>query len=112
MLLYCRNVKSTEDPTPANYIRLTAKYASDNVKDAAAPLVWISNDAKEIKEAELKGHDLFVASAGDELDFSDEKEVLMMKTRWSFLNQCFQSLAERNMRSSKELWRSFREEMK
>jgi hypothetical protein len=74
MLLYCRNVKPTEDPTSANYVRLTATYASDNVKDAKAPLVWISTDAKEIKEAELKGHDLFIASAYDEPDFSDEED--------------------------------------
>lgn len=74
MLLYCRNVKSTEDPTSANHVRLTATYAKNNVKDAEAPLVWISTDAKEIKEEELKGHDLFVASADDELDFSDEED--------------------------------------
>jgi len=46
MLLYCLNVKSTEDSTSANYVRLTATYASDNVRDGEAPLAWISTDAK------------------------------------------------------------------
>lgn len=74
MLLYCRNVKSAGTPTFANYVRLTAKYARDNVKNVEAPLVWISTNAKEIKEAEMKGKDLFVASTDDEPDFSDEEQ--------------------------------------
>ena len=74
MLLYCRNVNSAKDPTLANYVRLTAKYANDNVKDVEAPFVWISTNAKEIAEAELKGDDLFLGSADEEPDFSDEED--------------------------------------
>jgi hypothetical protein len=74
MLLYCRHVKSTPDPASSAHVRLTATYASDNLKNSEVPLAWISTDAKDIQEAELKGHDLFVASTDDDLGFSDEED--------------------------------------
>ena len=73
MLLYCTNKQRKEAPSTPYIVKLTRKYAEDNVKGVDAVFGLVSTSSSEIDRAEARGIELFdVSDDGDDDDDDDE----------------------------------------
>ena len=72
MLLYCTNKQRKEAPSTPYIVKLTRKYAEDNVKGVDAVFGLVSTSSSEIDRAEARGIELFdVSDDGDDDDDGD-----------------------------------------
>ena len=74
MLFYCRNVQRKDSPGTPYFVRLTATYARDNVRDADSVLALVSTSSSDIDQAEKREIDLFYYSDDDDDDDDDDEE--------------------------------------